>query len=608
MLKDFHSNTKNIRNFSIIAHIDHGKSTIADRLLEYTGTISERERKEQILDDMDLEREKGITIKSKAVRLHYQAKDENEYVLNLIDTPGHVDFSYEVSRSLAACEGALLIVDASQGVQAQTVANIHLAVKNNLKIILIINKIDLTTANPEKVIKEIKNIPELKVEVKKEEVILASAKEGIGTLDILEAIVNKIPPPSGEINLPLRALIFDSIYNPYQGTIVYVKVVDGIIKPGIIIQTMSNEKNYEVAEVGVFRPKMQPTRKLIAGEVGYIKAGFKNIKDTQVGDTITDASNPAQQILPGYKKVTPMVFCSIYPIDNNDYENLKVAIEKLKLNDASLFSEPETSQALGFGFRCGFLGLLHMEIIQERLEREYDISLIATTPSVMYQITKKNGEIIKVSNPASFPSKIEIEKIEEPYVKVNIITPSQYIGGIMDLVQDRRGTFRNMEYIDERRANLDYNLPLNEIILDFYDKLKSRSSGYASLDYEFIDYKQSDLIKVDILVNHELVDALSFIVHKDKAYYRAKKIVEKLKEIIPRQLYEVPIQATIERKIIARETIKALKKDVLSKCYGGDITRKRKLLEKQKAGKKRMKRLGKVEIPQEAFLGILKID
>ena len=605
MLKDFHSNTKNIRNFSIIAHIDHGKSTIADRLLEYTGTISERERKEQILDDMDLEREKGITIKSKAVRLHYRAKDGNEYVLNLIDTPGHVDFSYEVSRSLAACEGALLIVDASQGVQAQTLANIHLAVKNNLKIILIINKIDLATADTEKVNQELKNIPELKEE---EEVILASAKEGIGTSDILEAIVNKIPPPSGELNLPLRALIFDSIYNPYQGTIVYVKVVDGIIKPGIIIQTMSNERKYEVAEVGVFRPNMEPTKKLIAGEVGYIKAGFKNIKDTQVGDTITDASNPARKSLSGYKKVTPLVFCSIYPIDNKEYENLKAALEKLKLNDSSLFSEPETSQALGFGFRCGFLGLLHMEIIQERLEREYDLNLIATTPSVMYQITKKDGKTIKISNPASFPSKIEIEKIEEPYVKVNIITPSQYIGGIMDLVQDRRGTFKNMEYIDEKRAILDYDLPLNEIILDFYDKLKSRSSGYASLDYEFISYKQSDLIKVDILANHEIVDALSFIVHKDKAYYRARKIVEKLKEIIPRQLYQVPIQASIERKIIARETIKALKKDVIAKCYGGDITRKRKLLEKQKAGKKRMKRLGKVEIPQEAFLGILKIE
>ena len=553
---------------------------------------------------MDLEREKGITIKSKAVRLHYRAKDGNEYVLNLIDTPGHVDFSYEVSRSLAACEGALLIVDASQGVQAQTLANIHLAVKNNLKIILIINKIDLATADPEKVNQELKNIPELK----KEEVILASAKEGIGTSDILEAIVNKIPPPSGELNLSLRALIFDSIYNPYQGTIVYVKVVDGIIKPGIIIQTMSNERKYEVAEVGVFRPNMEPTKKLIAGEVGYIKAGFKNIKDTQVGDTITDASNPARKSLSGYKKVTPLVFCSIYPIDNKEYENLKAALEKLKLNDSSLFSEPETSQALGFGFRCGFLGLLHMEIIQERLEREYDLNLIATTPSVMYQITKKDGKTIKISNPVSFPSKIEIEKIEEPYVKVNIITPSQYIGGIMDLVQDRRGTFKNMEYIDEKRAILDYELPLNEIILDFYDKLKSRSSGYASLDYEFISYKESDLIKVDILANHELVDALSFIVHKDKAYYRARKIVEKLKEIIPRQLYQVPIQAAIERKIIARETIKALKKDVIAKCYGGDITRKRKLLEKQKAGKKRMKRLGKVEIPQEAFLGILKIE
>jgi len=603
MLKDYHCNIENIRNFSIIAHIDHGKSTIADRLLEFTGTISEREKREQILDDMDLEREKGITIKSKAVRLYYHSKDEKEYILNLIDTPGHVDFSYEVSRSLAACEGALLIVDASQGVQAQTIANINLALKSNLKIIPVINKIDLTTANPDRVTKELQNISE----IKEEEVILASAKEGIGTSDILEAIVNKIPPPKGSSNLPLRALIFDSIYNPYKGTIVYVKVVDGVIKPGMFIQTMSNNIKYEVVEVGIFRPKMQPIKKLTAGEVGYIIAGFKNIKDTQVGDTIIDASNPSEESLPGYKKVTPLVFCSIYPVDNKEHENLKAALDKLKLNDSSLFSEAETSEALGFGFRCGFLGLLHMEIIQERLEREYDINLIATTPSVMYQVTKKDGETIKISNPASFPPKNEIVKIEEPYVKVNIITPSKCIGGIMDLVQGRRGSFKNMEYIDEKILRLDYYLPLNEIILDFYDKLKSISSGYASLDYELTGYQPSELAKVDILVNHQLVDALSFIIHKDKAYTRARKIVEKLKEIIPRQMYEVPLQATIEGKIIARETIKALKKDVLAKCYGGDITRKRKLLEKQKAGKKRMKKVGKVEIPQEAFLGILKI-
>jgi len=603
MLKDYHCNIENIRNFSIIAHIDHGKSTIADRLLEFTGTISEREKREQILDDMDLEREKGITIKSKAVRLYYHSKDEKEYILNLIDTPGHVDFSYEVSRSLAACEGALLIVDASQGVQAQTIANINLALKSNLKIIPVINKIDLTTANPDRVTKELQNISE----IKEEEVILASAKEGIGTSDILEAIVNKIPPPKGSSNLPLRALIFDSIYNPYKGTIVYVKVVDGVIKPGMFIQTMSNNIKYEVVEVGIFRPKMQPIKKLTAGEVGYIIAGFKNIKDTQVGDTIIDASNPSEESLPGYKKVTPLVFCSIYPVDNKEHENLKAALDKLKLNDSSLFSEAETSEALGFGFRCGFLGLLHMEIIQERLEREYDINLIATTPSVMYQVTKKDGETIKISNPASFPPKNEIVKIEEPYVKVNIITPSKCIGGIMDLVQERRGSFKNMEYIDEKILRLDYYLPLNEIILDFYDKLKSISSGYASLDYELTGYQPSELAKVDILVNHQLVDALSFIIHKDKAYTRARKIVEKLKEIIHRQMYEVPLQATIEGKIIARETIKALKKDVLAKCYGGDITRKRKLLEKQKAGKKRMKKVGKVEIPQEAFLGILKI-
>ena len=603
MVKDYHCSMENIRNFSIIAHIDHGKSTIADRLLEYTGTISEREKREQVLDDMDLEREKGITIKSKAVRLYYHSQDGKEYILNLIDTPGHVDFSYEVSRSLAACEGALLIVDASQGVQAQTAANINLALKSNLKIIPVINKIDLSTANPDRVMQELQNISE----IKGEEIILASAKEGIGTSDILEAIVNKIPPPKGSSNLPLRALIFDSIYNPYKGTIVYVKVVDGVIEPGMIIQTMSNDIKYEVAEIGIFRPKMQPIKKLTAGEVGYIIAGFKNIKDTQVGDTIIDASNPAREGLPGYKKVTPLVFCSIYPVDNKEFENLKIALEKLKLNDSSLFSEPETSEALGFGFRCGFLGLLHMEIIQERLEREYSINLIATTPSVMYQVTKKNGEMLKISNPVSLPPRNEIEKIEEPYVKVNIISPSRCIGGIMDLVQERRGTFKNMEYIDEKILRLDYHLPLNEIILDFYDKLKSISSGYASLDYEIIGYQPSELAKVDILVNHQLVDALSFIVHKDKAYKRARKIVEKLKEIIPRQMYEVPLQATIESKIIARETIKALKKDVTAKCYGGDITRKRKLLEKQKAGKKRMKKIGKVEIPQEAFLGILKI-
>jgi len=603
MLEDYHCSIENIRNFSIIAHIDHGKSTIADRLLEYTGTISERDKREQILDDMDLEREKGITIKSKAVRLYYHSKKGKEYVLNLIDTPGHVDFSYEVSRSLAACEGALLVVDASQGVQAQTVANINLALKNNLKIIPVINKIDLATANPDRAIKELQAISE----TSEEEIILASAKQGIGSSDILEAIVDRIPHPKGSADQPLRALIFDSVYNSYRGTIVYVKVVDGVIKPGMVIQTMSNNMKYEVIEIGIFRPKMHSINKLIAGEVGYIIAGFKNIKDTQVGDTITDASNPSKEQLPGYKKVTPLVFCSIYPVDNKEYENLKIALEKLKLNDSSLFSEAETSEALGFGFRCGFLGLLHMEIIQERLEREYDINLIATTPSVMYQVTKKNKEKLKISNPASFPPKNEIEKIEEPYVKVNIITPSKYIGGIMDLVQERRGSFKNMEYIDEKILKLDYHIPLNEIILDFYDKLKSISSGYASLDYELTGYHLSELAKVDILVNHQLVDALSFILHKDKAYTRARKIVEKLKEIIPRQMYEVPLQATIESKIIARETIKALKKDVTAKCYGGDITRKRKLLEKQKAGKKRMKKIGKVEIPQEAFLGILKI-
>ena len=606
MTNDHNFNKNNIRNFSIIAHIDHGKSTIADRLLEFTGTISEREKKEQILDDMDLEREKGITIKSKAVRLQYHAKNKQKFILNLIDTPGHVDFSYEVSRSLTACEGALLIVDASQGVQAQTLANVYLAIKNNLKIIPVINKIDLKTSNPEGVTKELLAISELNI--KEEDIILASAKENIGTEEILETIVEKIPPPSGSSDKPLKALIFDSIYNSYKGTIVYVRIVEGSIKNNQSIITMSNNKKYEVNELGIFHPKMKSVKALNAGEVGYIIAGFKDIKDVSIGDTITNEVNPAIDSLPGYKKVTPLVFCSIYPVDNKEYGNLKMALEKLKLNDSSLFTEPESSQALGFGFRCGFLGLLHLEIIQERLEREYDMNLIATTPSVMYRVTTKKNEILNISNPSSFPSKMEIEKVEEPFVDLTIITPSKYIGGIMELTQDRRGQFKNMEYLDEKRAKLDYQIPLGEIILDFYDKLKSKSSGYASLDYKISGYMASDLLKVEIMVNRNVVDALSFIIHNDKAYSRAKKIVEKLKEIIPRQMYEVPIQATIESRIIARETIKALKKDVIAKCYGGDITRKRKLLEKQKAGKKRMKKLGKVEIPQEAFLGILKIE
>ena len=606
MTNDHNFNKNNIRNFSIIAHIDHGKSTIADRLLEFTGTISEREKKEQILDDMDLEREKGITIKSKAVRLQYHAKNKQKFILNLIDTPGHVDFSYEVSRSLTACEGALLIVDASQGVQAQTLANVYLAIKNNLKIIPVINKIDLKTSNPEGVTKELLAISELNI--KEEDIILASAKENIGTEEILETIVEKIPPPSGSSDKPLKALIFDSIYNSYKGTIVYVRIVEGSIKNNQSIITMSNNKKYEVNELGIFHPKMKSVKALNAGEVGYIIAGFKDIKDVSIGDTITNEVNPAIDSLPGYKKVTPLVFCSIYPVDNKEYGNLKMALEKLKLNDSSLFTEPESSQALGFGFRCGFLGLLHLEIIQERLEREYDMNLIATTPSVMYRVTTKKNEILNISNPSSFPSKMEIEKVEEPFVDLTIITPSKYIGGIMELTQDRRGQFKNMEYLDEKRAKLDYQIPLGEIILDFYDKLKSKSSGYASLDYKISGYMASDLLKVEIMVNRNIVDALSFIIHNDKAYSRAKKIVEKLKEIIPRQMYEVPIQATIESRIIARETIKALKKDVIAKCYGGDITRKRKLLEKQKAGKKRMKKLGKVEIPQEAFLGILKIE
>ena len=593
----------NIRNFSIIAHIDHGKSTIADRILELTETISQREIREQVLDDMDLEREKGITIKSKPVRLLYKALNGKQYIFNLIDTPGHVDFSYEVSRSLAACEGALMVVDAAQGVQAQTISNVQMALEHKLSIIPVINKIDLSTADPEKVSKEIKKINGLS----ESPILTASARDGIGIREVLEAIVKYIPPPDGKLEKPLQALIFDSVYNPYQGSVVYIRIVNGVVKPGSKIQTMSNKNNYEVNEVGIFMPKRKKVEQLSVGEVGYLTAGFKDITLTKVGDTITNSEQPADRQLPGYKKVIPMVFCSFYPVENDDYPDLKYALEKLSLNDSAISYIPENSPALGFGFRCGFLGLLHMEIIQERLEREYQIQLIATTPSVLYRVYLKNA-IIEIDNPSSLPEAALIDYIEEPFIELTLITPSQFLGGIMELLQDRRGVFKNMEYLDKDIARLLYHLPLNEIMLDFYDRIKSISKGYASIDYHIMGYQESALIKVDVLVNQEVVDNLSFITHKDKAYERARKIVDNLKTAIPRQLFEVPIQASVNRKIIARSTVRALKKNVIAKCYGGDISRKRKLLEKQKAGKKRMKRIGKVEIPQEAFMSILKID
>jgi len=593
-----------IRNFCIIAHIDHGKSTLADRLLEYTGTISQREMKEQILDRMDIERERGITIKAQAVRMIYKAEDGLEYLLNLIDTPGHVDFNYEVSRSLAACEGALLVVDATQGIEAQTLANTYLALEHNLEIIPVINKIDLPSAHPEEVKKEIEEV----IGLPADDALLISAKEGIGIKEVLEAVVKRIPSPKGSEEEPLRALIFDSLYDSYKGAIAFVRVMEGNIKPGQTIKMMSTGKTFLVTEVGIFSPDMASTDCLRAGEVGYVVAGIKNVKDTRVGDTITDAERPAQNPLPGYKKAVPMVFAGMYPADGEDYEKLKEALEKLQLNDAALYFEPETSAALGFGFRCGFLGLLHMEIIQERLEREYGINMITTAPSVVYKIKRTDGEEIMVDNPTNFPDPSKIEYIEEPYVEAQIMLPTEYVGPVMELCQDKRGIFKDMQYINEKRVILRYHMPLLEIIYDFFDQLKSRTRGYASLDYEFIGYFKSDLCKVDILVNGEVVDALSFIVHKDKAYYRARQIVEKLKEVIPRQLFEIPIQAAIGGRIIARENIKALRKNVLAKCYGGDVTRKKKLLEKQKEGKKRMKQFGKVEIPQEAFMSVLKME
>jgi len=588
----------NIRNFCIIAHIDHGKSTLADRLLEYTGVLSEREMQEQVLDKMDLERERGITIKAQAVRLDY-----NGYELNLIDTPGHVDFAYEVSRSLAACEGALLVVDASQGVEAQTLANIYLALEHDLELIPVINKIDLPSANPDWVKEQLMDIG-----LDIDEAILVSAKDGTGIKGVLDSIIRNIPAPDDTVDKPLRALIFDSFYDSYQGVVAYVRIVDGEIRSGQKIMMMYNQKKYEIDELGIFQPDMKKTELLSAGEVGYIIAGVKDVKNCRVGDTITGAENPAQEPLPGYKKVKPMVFSGLYPTDNADYGLLSEALEKLQLNDASLTFEAETSEALGFGFRVGFLGLLHMEIIQERLEREYDLDLVITAPSVEYIISNTNGEVLRIENPANFPDLNEIAKIEEPYVRADIYLPDEYVGQAMELCQVNRGDFTDMQYIDENRVHLIYEIPLSELITDFFDLLKSRTRGYATLDYEFIGYKESALVKLDILISGESVDALSTIVHADSAEHNGLSLARKLKKLIPRQMFEVPIQAAIGNKVVARVNIKALRKNVLAKCYGGDVSRKRKLLEKQKEGKKRMKMIGKIEIPQEAFMAVLQRD
>jgi GTP-binding protein LepA len=593
-----------IRNFCIIAHIDHGKSTLADRLIEYTGALSEREMSAQVLDSMDLERERGITIKLQAVRLNYKAKDGQTYTLNLIDTPGHVDFTYEVSRSLAACEGALLVVDAAQGIEAQTLANVYLALENNLEIIPVINKIDLPSAEPERVKGEIEDV----IGLDTSGAILASAKSGIGIEEILEEIVAKVPAPKGDDVSPLKALIFDSHFDPYKGAVSYIRVIDGKIRKGTKMKMMSTGKTFEVTEVGVFSPAMKMVDELKAGTVGFVAASVKNVKDTQVGDTITDADNSALFPLPGYRKATPMVYCGLYPVETGEYVELRDALEKLQLNDSSLVYDPETSVALGFGFRCGFLGLLHMEIIQERLEREYNLNLITTAPSVVFKVNKLNGETVWVDNPSNLPPIQDIVSIEEPNVKATIMVPSDYVGGIMELNQEKRGTYLNMEYISTNRVSLTYELPLSEIVFDYFDQLKSRTKGYASLDYELAGYKEAELVKLDILLNGELVDALSFIVHRDKAFGRGKAVVEKLRKIIPRQMFEVPIQATIGNRVVSRETVKAMRKNVLDKCYGGDISRKRKLLEKQKEGKKRMKQVGNVEIPQEAFMAVLRID
>ena len=596
--------TEHIRNFCIIAHIDHGKSTLADRLIEATGTLTKREMEAQVLDSMDLERERGITIKAQSVRLLHTAKDGKQYTLNLIDTPGHVDFSYEVSRSLAACEGALLVVDAAQGVEAQTLANVYLALEHDLEIIPVINKIDLPSADPERVKREIEDI----IGLDASDAILASAKSGIGIQDILEAIVERVPAPPDKADQPTRALIFDSRFDSYKGAIAYVRVKEGTIKKRDIIRMMHDNKDFEVTELGVFTPNLLPVDELGCGAVGCVAASIKNVRDCHVGDTITKADNPAAEPLPGYRKAVSMVYCGLYPTDSKDYDNLRDALEKLNLNDAALEYEPETSIALGFGFRCGFLGLLHMDVIQERLEREYNLSLITTAPSVNYKVFKTNGEMLEIDNPSKLPPPTEIDHIQEPYVKATTIVPKDYVGAIMELSQEKRGEYQTMEYLDETRVSLVYHLPLSEIIYDYFDKLKSATKGYASLDYELIDYQTSPMVKMDILLNGDPVDALSIIVHKDRAAARGRALAEKLKELIPRQMFEIPIQAAVGNKIVARETVKAWRKDVLAKCYGGDITRKRKLLEKQKEGKKRMRQLGTVEVPQEAFMAVLKLD
>lgn len=603
-MTDVQVRQQKIRNFCIIAHIDHGKSTLADRILEFTGALTTREMQEQVLDTMDLERERGITIKLQAVRLNYKADNGEEYILNLIDTPGHVDFTYEVSRSLAACEGALLVVDAAQGIEAQTLANVYLALDNNLEILPVINKIDLPSADPERVKQEVEDV----IGLDASDAVLASAKAGIGIKEILEQVVQKVPSPTGDSEEPLKALIFDSHYDPYKGVIVYVRVIDGSIKAGSKIKMMATGKSFEVIEVGAFMPRMTIVDELNVGDVGFIVAGIKSVGDTQVGDTVTDAKRPTAEPLPGYRKINPMVFCGLYPIETSDYNDLREALEKLQLNDASLSFEPETSSALGFGFRCGFLGLLHMDVIQERIEREFNIPLITTAPSVIYRIMLTSGEEIQIDNPSHYPEIGKVDHVEEPYVKAAIIVPNDYVGAIMELCQNKRGEFVNMEYMDTTRVTITYEIPLSEIVYDFFDQLKSSTKGYASFDYELSGYRRSNLVKMDILLNGEQVDALSFIVHKDRAYHRGRAICEKLRELIPRQMFEVPIQASVGTKVVARETVKAMRKNVLAKCYGGDISRKRKLLEKQKEGKKRMKQVGSVEVPQEAFMAVLKID
>lgn len=603
-IKKMKERQEQIRNFSIIAHIDHGKSTLADRILEMTHTVTSREMQDQLLDSMDLERERGITIKLNAVELNYTAKNGETYIFHLIDTPGHVDFTYEVSRSLAACEGAVLVVDAAQGIEAQTLANVYLALDNDLEILPVINKIDLPAADPERVRQEIEDV----IGIDASEAVLASAKSGIGIEDILEQIVEYVPAPSGDLDAPLKALIFDSIYDSYRGVVLNVRITDGMVKPGDKIKLMSNGKTFDVTEVGVFSPKAVARDFLMVGDVGYITASIKTVQDTRVGDTVTLADNPAAEALPGYRKMNPMVYCGLYPIDTSRYNDLREALEKLQLNDAALQFEPETSQALGFGFRCGFLGLLHMDVVQERLEREFNLELITTAPSVIYHVNKTDGTTATVDNPADFSEPVTIQDVEEPFVKAQIMVPNDFVGAVMELSQRKRGEFITMDYLDDYRVNVVYNIPLSEIVFDFFDKLKSSTKGYASLDYEMSGYQKSKLVKMDILLNGEKVDALSFIVHRDFAYERGKAIVEKLKKLIPRQQFEVPIQAAIGQKIVARSDIKALRKNVLAKCYGGDVSRKRKLLEKQKEGKKRMKQIGSVEVPQEAFMAVLKMD